>query len=87
MGIIIKSATKSKVVTSKRQTDFQNQLDRVLDSINTSDDFVLQDIHYAIAATSDGKDIVHSALVTYWEQKEGDAYESFYFATNDRANR
>lgn len=53
---------KVKTITSKRQTDFEIQLARLLKSIRDSNS-ILEEIHYSIA--TDGKDICRSALIIY----------------------
>ena len=56
---------KTKVIMSKRQTDFQNQVERFIKSLSGSDDRLFEEIHYAISA--DGNDVWHSALIEYDE--------------------
>lgn len=63
---------KVKTITSKRQTDFENQVDRFLRSIWDSHDMYLENIYYAISA--DGKEIYRSAMVVYNEREENDEW-------------
>ena len=55
---------KTKVIMSKRQTDFQNQVDRFLNSKTDWDAYCfIQDILYSIAIENGS--IYHSALIIY----------------------
>lgn len=62
--------TKVKTITSKRQTDFENQMERYLNSILDIEDGeeVFYSIKYSIAI--DGKDVYRSAVIIHETDKE-----------------
>ncbi len=63
---------KTKVIMSKRQTDFQNQVERFLNSkTDWGFSYDIQNILYSIAIT--GNSIYHSALIIYDDLCEGES--------------